>query len=64
MFEFFLQVYRILIYGNGIEKTPGIIEKRYSDFEKFNVKLRQKFPELMENIRILTIIIDTQQRCI
>jgi tetratricopeptide (TPR) repeat protein len=50
MFEFFLQVYRILIYGNGIEKTPGIIEKRYSDFEKFNVKLRQKFPELMENV--------------
>lgn len=43
-------IYRILIYGHGIEKTPGIIEKRYSDFEKFNVKLRQKFPELMESV--------------
>lgn len=43
-------VYRILIFGHGIEKTPGIIEKRYSDFEKFNVKLRQKFPELMDNV--------------
>ncbi|XP_052062738.1 sorting nexin-21-like [Mytilus californianus] len=43
-------VYQILISGHGIEKTPGILHKRYSDFEKFNVKLRKKFPEIMDSV--------------
>lgn len=33
-----------------IGKTPGIIEKRYSDFNDLNSKLRKRFPKEMEHI--------------
>lgn len=42
--------YQILITGNGIEKAPCIVQKRYSDFEKLNHKLKKKFPSIMETV--------------
>ncbi|XP_061166614.1 sorting nexin-21-like [Saccostrea echinata] len=32
------------------DKTPGLIEKRYSDFSDLNTKLKKQFPKYMEHI--------------
>ncbi|XP_069113995.1 sorting nexin-20-like [Argopecten irradians] len=43
--------YTILISShNKIQKVPGTVEKRYSDFEKLNSCLRKRFPGLMEEV--------------
>lgn len=44
-------MYTVLISKNsGIEKIPTMIEKRYSDFDRLNNRLRKKFPYKMEEI--------------
>ncbi|CAE1287032.1 SNX21 [Acanthosepion pharaonis] len=44
-------MYTVLISKNsGIDKMPTMIEKRYSDFDRLNNRLRKKFPYKMEDI--------------
>ena len=49
--SFYFQKYTILINGpHKVQHIPGMVEKRYSDFEHLNSQLHKHFPEFMQEV--------------